>query len=93
MSEAAATHRDLASVERRLDGRISGHEDVCAERMKRIDDRMQSSDQAREAMRVEMKNGFSGVYTRLWWAAAAIMAIQTGALGYLLATNGLPGVK
>ena len=75
----------------RVEQRIDGHEDVCAERMKRIDERLASGDMARETMRVEMKSGFSGVYSRLWWAAGGIIALEGAAIAWFLIRHGLPG--
>ena len=81
------TRAELARVEQRIDG----HEDVCAERMKRIDERLASGDLARETMRLEMKSGFSGVYARLWWAAGSVIALEGAAIAWFLVKYGLPG--
>lgn len=82
-----ATKADLARVEARIDG----HEDVCAERMKRIDDRLSAGDLTREATRREMREGFSDVkdgmraiYNRMWLAVGVLIAAM-GSLVVLLA--------
>ena len=100
MSDQSPTHRDLASVAAALNARVDGHEDVCAERMRRIDERLHAGDVAREAMRHEMRAAFAAlkqslrdIYARLWWAAAAVIAAQTGAIGWFLVTAGLPGAN
>lgn len=89
-----ATRADLARVEARIDG----HENVCAERMKRIDDRLSAGDRTREAMRLEMRDGFSdikhslrSVWGRIWWAASAVMGLMVGIIAFLANKAGLFG--
>jgi len=99
MSDHSPTHRDLAAVAAALNARVDGHEDVCAERMRRIDERLHAGDVAREAMRHEMREAFAAlkqslrdIHARLWWAAASVIGLEACAIGWFLATYGLPGV-
>ena len=95
MSEGMyATKSDLARVEARIDG----HEDVCAERMRRIDLKLEHGDQHRAAMRQEMREGFDSVkesvrsiYGRMWVVAGVIIIGEAGAIGFFLVKYGLTG--
>ncbi len=100
MLQSQAIQRDLDGVAGELHSRIDGHEDLCAERMRRIDERLQAGDAARERMRCEMREGFAAlkqslrdIHARLWWAAASVIGVQACVIGWFLATNGLPGLE
>jgi len=93
-AESWATKADLARVEARIDG----HENVCAERMKRIDDRLSAGDRTREAMRHEMREGFSDikdslrlVWGRIWWAAGGVISALVAVIAFLANKAGLFG--
>ena len=63
--------------------RIAGHEKECAERMKRIDERLAESRQERVAQRQEMREAFAAVYRLLWAVAGGVILLLLGLSGYL----------
>ncbi len=62
---------------------IEGHERVCEERMVRIDQRLAESKQDRIDQRQEMRDGFAGIYRRLWWATGGLIVTLLGIAGFL----------
>lgn len=87
MSNEYASKAELAAVTTRLDG----HEDLCAERYRRLDDHMAEDRRQRAALWNEMRAGFNGIYARLWMAAGSLIGVLVVALGYFLVKFGLPG--
>ena len=62
--------------------RIAGHEKECAERMRRIDERLAESKQDRSEQRREMRDGFAGIYRRLWLATGGLVLTLLGVTGF-----------
>lgn len=63
--------------------RIAGHEKECAERMKRIDERLADSARDRLEQRVELREGFRAIHRLLWAVAGGVILLLLGVVGYL----------
>jgi hypothetical protein len=65
--------------------RIAGHERECVERMRRIDERLAEGKHDRLQQTREMRDGFAGIYRRLWIATGGLVLTLLGVTGFLAA--------
>lgn len=64
--------------------RIEAHELVCAERYKQIGERHDEVKKTLDEMGAKVSRGFSSLYSRLWGALLALVAIELSIIGFFI---------
>ena len=73
-------NEDPLTEARRANARIDSHEDVCAERYKRIDETLKRLERAGE----DRRNSIRGIYKQQWAIMGGIVVLLLAVVGYLL---------